>query len=352
MPPAIAAIGVGAALGAASAAIAGATAAGILAAAAIGGALSGLSALLAPKPPKLDLGTQRADTRHTVFSAVSPARWVPGRALVGGVMVYYGEANDGRTVRMAFVISEGACDAIERVWVDGDEVPMERTLSAAGNGEYILRPPAGNRYRGKISVTEYFAADGTQGAGLRNRVSDWTAEHKLEGVSWVHVRLDQPNYGNDIDKRFWHRLPEINFLVRGLKFTWPGQATPAWTDNAAAIRYWWLRTRRGIPDAAIDHASVRAAVSLCGAQVTADLPEGYDDYATTSARYAVNGVIHADDDPEQVEAELDFAWQGWVVETAGVHHFRPGADRPIARTVTPDDIIETGEVQPLTAVHS
>ena len=45
------------------------------------------------------------------------------------------------------------------------------------------------------------------------------------------------------------------------------------------------------------------------------------------------------------------AWQGWVVEAAGVHHFRPGTDRPVARTLKPGDIIAIEAIQPAPALQ-
>ena len=356
MPTSLIVIGIGALTGGLSAAIASTS---ILAGALIGGGLAALNYLLAPKPPTL--GSQRADTRHTVQAAVSPARWIVGRARVGGVLVFYKETNDGQDLHLALVLSEGACDQIERLWVDGEEVelvPTDRT----GDGESgrRLEPQENSTHRDKLTIYEYFRADGTEGDSLRTAVAEgmdtdaqgeWTTAHRLTGLSWVHVHLHQPKYGNNIDNRFWARTPELNFLVKGLKLTWPGQTAPTWTENAAAIRYWWLRTRRGLPAAAIDAASFRAAHSLCGETIHFSLPTGYEDYATSSMRYAVNGVIHADDDPERVEAELDFAWAGWAVELDGVYHFLPGADRPIARAITPDDIIAIEGIQPAPALQ-
>lgn len=316
----------------------------VAAGALIGGALAGVSTLLAPKPPKLDFGANRADTRHTVREAVSPARWIVGRARVGGVMVFYHEA-DKNNLHLALVLSEGTCDGIERVWADGDEIPLERD-------DQVLRPAPGDKHRGKITIHEYFAADGSEGQSLRAVAgSDWTTSHRLEGLSWVHVHLHQPDYGDTIDNRFWARLPELNFLVRGIKITWPGQTAPRWTENAAAIRYWWLRERRGVPVRAIDEAGFHEAYVLSSQTIHFALPEGYEDYATQSMRYAVNGVIHADDDPERIEAELDYAWQGWAVEAGGVYHFRPGVDRPVQRTITPDDIISIEAIRPAPALQ-
>ncbi len=347
MPAVIASAALGALSGGIGAAIAGTS---IWAGALIGGGLSALQSLLAPKPPKFDLdtGAARVDTRHTVREAVSPAHWVLGRARVGGTLVFYRES--GRTLDVALVLSEDACDGIERLWANGEEIAIARAARAQGG--HLIGPAAGSEYRGRIAIYEYFAADGTQGDSLRAAArNDWTAEHKLNGVSWVHVHLHQPDYGNDIDRRFWNRFPALEFLIRGLRLTWPGLDTPVWTDNAAALRYWWLTARRGIPAAAIDAASVRAAHSLCASQVTVGLPAGYEDYDPTSTRYTANRVVYADDDPERVEAEMDFAWAGHAVELDGVYHFRPGAERPVSRTITPDDIVSVPAIQPAPAIQ-
>ena len=313
-----------------------------------GAILGGLSQLLAPKLPTV--GAQRADTRHTVTSAVSPGRWIVGRARVGGVLIFYKEVdgpNGASDLHLALILSEGACDAIERIWVRDEELPVIRTArSGAGESGHTITPLRGTDYFGKLWIYEYFDADGSEGDSLQSAAgNDWTAEHRLNGLSWVHVHLRQPSY-SDADSRFWSSLPDLNFLVRGLKLTWPGQSAAVWSDNAAAIRYWWLRTRRGLPAAAIDKASFQAAFSLCEQIITFGLPDGYEDYADTGKRYAVNGVIYADDDPERVEDELDFAWQGWAVELDGGYHFRPGAERPIAGIIEPDDIIAIESIRP------
>ena len=44
----------------------------------------------------------------------------------------------------------------------------------------------------------------------------WTEQHKLEGVSGVHVEIIQPG------SNYWNELPKLEFLVMGKKFTWPG----------------------------------------------------------------------------------------------------------------------------------
>ena len=353
MPAVAAGVAFGAISGAATSFIL--TGAVVLKSVLISAALGGLRALLAPKPPKFEgLGASRPDTRSTVFSAVEPARWITGRARVGGLLAFWHErdgSGGAKDLHIAVVLCEGACDAIEAMWVDGKRVSITRAARAAGLGHLVQ--PSGGRYRGKLKVYEYFAANGQQGDTLRAAAPGvWTANHRLEGLSWVHVHLTQPPYGNDADKRVWARFPKLEFLVRGIKVTWPGQPTPVWTESAAALRYWWLRERRGVPDTAIDAASVMAAHTLCTQVIHLPLPADYTDFSNRSTRYAINGVVRADDDPVLVEAEMDYAWQGFAVEADGVYVFKPGAERVISRTITPDDIIEIKGVSPAPALQA
>ena len=195
--------------------------------------------------------------KNTIRSEIVPARWVLGEGVrTPGALAYYGSA--GREARMALVLGEGANERIaDHVWIDGQAVPLVRTVSTDGD---LLKPAAGSKFADKIEFREYFAGDGTQGLHLRTAVPPaqdneydhgvdssgnyiygdnptsgtefcrprgqaaepyvtpyptWDATHKLDGVSWVYVRLTQPEYGHDLDKRFWTRVPNLEFLIDG-----------------------------------------------------------------------------------------------------------------------------------------
>ena len=292
-----------------------------------------LSRALAPSAPRPE-----GAPATTIRAAVSPARWVLGRARVAGLLTWI--VARGSDVYMVLVVSEGACDRIDGVcWVRGDRVDLSRTSSADGD---ILRPTAGE-YRGKLEIHEFFRADGTQGAAVRAasaRVRTglrWTAAHRLVGKSFVLVKLTQPDYGRKVQNRFWQGLPELTFLVRGVKVAWPGQAAAAWTENATAIRWWWATERRGIPASEIQRAAFDAAFATC-----AETVDG-------APRYTVNGVVAADDDAASVEAQLDFAWQGAVVEVDGEQIFRPGTERVARLDVGVDDVVAEPLVLPAPA---
>ena len=321
----------------------------VLGYAALSAGLAGASLLLAPKPRLV--GTERADQAGTVVRAtVAAARWILGRARVGGVLIFVHERprliNDGADLHLAQALSESECTQILEIWIGGEAVPFTRTArTGTGESGFVLTPTGG--YANTFTVYEYFKADGAGGDSLV-AASDgrWTAAHKLNSISWVHIHLRQQNYKDDTNRRFWTRIPEMEFLVQGINFTYPGRVGKAWSRSAAAIRYWWLTVRRGVPPEAIDSGSVQAADLLCRTSITYTLSSQYAGYDNTAPRYSIDGVIYSDDDPERIEQEFDFCWQGSVIESNGVHFFRPGSDRTVVRALDTTDIMELTSIQP------
>ena len=273
-----------------------------------------------------------------------------GRARVGGVMVYAGEdANDDATLWLVLAISEGPIDSVERIWLGDESIPFTRTADG------VITPDPSSEYHGHMTLWEVFAGDGaTDGAGptaLRAATGgEWTTEHQLNGIAYVVARLTQ---GSGADGSVFAGVPNFNFLVKGMKITWPGQSTPTWTENAAALRWWYMRTVRGLPEAAFDTASVTEAIAWCGAaNIPVNRPDSsYRNWPEAEMRYAVNGVVQSGDPVEQVEAEMDFCWQGYAVEMDGVYHFRPGRDRNSSATIDDGDILELLACTPFPTVQ-
>ena len=380
---------------------------------------------------------------RTIKSEVVPVRWILGaKVRTPGVLCYFGSRD--REARMALILSEGACEKIDNlIWIDGQAVKLARATRSTGDK---LTPVAG-KYKDYIEIYEYFKADGAQGVDMRyektpisgetwssddtnfnetfpthttlfhqyvdqnnqtvtepfrTHFPDWTENHKLDGVSWVYVKLTQPEY-QDLNDRVWTRVPNLEFRVNGLKINWPGLVTTwatatsysvgdfvsndskdwrstvahtstaankptqansggsnwvedpspaASTENAAAIRHWWETVRRGRPASAIDSTDFTAAYNLCDQAVTVTLPSGYSGWNPTSKRYTINGVFSAGDDVSQVEDQLDAAWAGEVIESRGKLHFRPGKDSQNAiQTITDSDIIEPPVIKPWPALQ-
>ena len=302
----------------------------------------------------------------TLRAASTPAKWILGRARTAGLLVRYLENEDGTECYAFVVVGEGECTQIEKVWVQGEEVPIatsasgihpldHRTVTLRGTGRYLGRARFDVRLNARgnpgitLPSTAFIPQIGEGNAGL----DDYRrSTHTFTDLSWVFCTFNQNNYGDSVTNRFWtsHPINRLEFLIKGLKITWPGQSTPQWTENAAAIRYWFMRERMGIPAEAFDEASVRAAISLCGETVTTPLPAGYSGYSGTAIRYAVNMVINSTDSVSAILHELDFAWQGHAVEVNGVWHFRPGVDRPITQHLRASAMLAPGTAAPTPAI--
>ena len=132
----------------------------------IGTAISVASSLavryLIPRSNGISAARTGPAARQTIRSEIVNARWIMGESRLPGVLCYWGA--NGAEARMGLILAEGPCESIEKVWIDGHAVQLERTASTDGD---LLVPVAGSKYRDKIEIREYFAADGTQGSHLR-----------------------------------------------------------------------------------------------------------------------------------------------------------------------------------------
>ena len=249
----------------------------------------------------------------------APAEDAYGRALVDGLLVDHYE--DGQDLHLIYVLSRGACDAIEAVVIDGDYLLVGGRQATGDGGNqlninlsllaYTSASVPKRNYAEKIAVWEYLNANGAAHASL-NDIPTWTVEHTLDGLSYAHVKLTQPG-----DNSFYTQGPRIQFLVRGRKITWPGQTTPKWTDNAAAIRHFYhtqtASQRRRVPASIINTAAFQTAYDLCNEEIT-HVADEYKAVLSTVSVENVLGVagnrrfIYFDRDSHGSQTAGDDAW--------------------------------------------
>lgn len=192
----------------------------------------------------------------------------------------------------------------------------------------------------------------TNGKSLRDaQPQEWTDEHKLQGLTWCHIELTQPKYGNDIDKRFWNNIPDIQVLIQGKWITWPEQLVAKWTDNAAAIRYWYMVTRLARPSRYIDSTSVVKAFEKCEESVKTELTGDYSHFVNDHKRYTIDGLISSGDDIETILSEMDQAWQGNVIYRDGMYYFEVGEEPTEFVAIDRNTIIDSVQIQPAPALQ-
>lgn len=349
---------------------------------------------------------------------------------------YYkpGSRNNLRRAWMVLAISEGPVEAIEKVYVDGREVrtiinsagtvvvphpdgwnnkiaDLERRKTALGCNEPsgTLDPKIAEAcadldaeladlknedefdwYLGSIPAMRITIDKGDTGKsdadrralgettynndpeGIPVALSNWTAEHKLEGVAWALVELLAWDDGED-NRSSWNSLPVIEFLVKGIK------PDGTWTENTATLAKWYYKERVGLTDD--DLSGVTEAETICSnvitvpnvsestttglitAQQVLELLYGDDEaqwpaveirtkvLAEWNARFAgsqnarprfyFNGVITGEQSREELEQQFAQAMVGSLVKSGGKIHFRPGASRSSSATISETDIIDS-----------
>ena len=287
----------------------------------------------------------RSQARRLEFESVARRRVVLGEARVGGAVALMEVSGTGKTktLHMVVVLGDGSYDSIQEVWIDGKKLTYTRAAGTSGEEKFHLLTGTGD-YAGYFSCHEYFAADGSQGSACRtNTAAD--ANFALNGVSWAYLQLTQNNYSDASDRVWKSARPRVEFVVRGLKFEYPGSnAGGEWTRNAAAIHYWRLKYRKRVSDQVIDVPSFNAAYAVCNETVNTVLPSsGYDNYKSSDIRYAIDGVVWSNEEEEGLIQEMNKAWGGHLVEHSGTYYFRPGVDRPATDHFGEKDIVSTGD---------
>ena len=266
-----------------------------------------------------------SQTRTVTIDSTTAARWVLGRARTAGFLTWVKEEGED-AIHIVYTLSEGPCQALHKVYIEGEDLNItEEGTTYSGATSFL--PGSSSDYRGKVEFW-FYSGDSRTGAPASLAAVDssyWNSTHTGGNLCFVHAKYTQPNYGQgtqevDYDTRFWTGVPQINFVLDGIKITWPGQTTPVWTRNAAAIRYWYETERLDRPSSAIDEASVRAAVTTCGTRVGSD--------RGTDIRFSIDGILTSDDRPSDILGEMDFAMQGFVFEQDGKLKMVPGREVP------------------------
>lgn len=237
-----------------------------------------------------------------------------------------------------------------RIWGRWEFAFENRTSAYTETGRLLVDAPGDLREALRftpyldpsVPAPQRWASVRLAGAGLPT-AERWTEEHRLDGVAGVHVEIIQPGVN------YWATLPDVEFLVRGRRIAWPGQAEPEWTENAAVVMWAFLTEFLGVSPARIDLASFRSAVARCGEVLRYELPPkpaGQDDaFSGESLRYSANGIVYGDDDLERVRQELQFAMGGRVLRRNGVWRFVVGEAREPVLTIRDSDLLGEPETQ-------
>jgi len=263
------------------------------------GALAGaaLAFYVSSQQDKLDTGSLRASepSSQTLRSSKAAARYVLGRVSTGGVLAWgqeqAGDQTDGEWLHMVYVLSEGAIDGLEDIYL-GEEVVQ--AYGEHASYELVVDPAQVNAF-------------------LQANCPDWRDTQIGRGLSYVRLSF---KYSAE---KYPSGIPDVRFVIRGRRDIYdPRTGMTGYSANTALHILWFLRNRCGVPDDEIVFASFANSASVCDESVAN--PDG-----STSPRYHSGCVIGADESRTQVMQKLEAACGGKLIRVGGRWMLQVGA---------------------------
>lgn len=232
---------------------------------------------------------------QTVRSSKAPARFILGRVSTGGVLVWAqeqaGDQADGEWVHLVYVLSEGAVDALEAIYLGEEEIA---TFGSFASYELVVNPNQVNAF-------------------LRANCPDWKDTQIGRGLSFVRLSLKHN------PEKFPSGIPNVRFVVRGRNDLYdPRTGMAGYSENTALHLLWFLRTRCKVPDDEIVFETFASAANVCDESV--GNPDG-----SSGIRYRTGCVIGADEQRTNVIQKLEESCAGQLIRVGGKWMLQAGA---------------------------
>lgn len=281
-------------------------------------ALGYLASALAPKPP----GMGSAATGGYEVAGIGPAQHhaiIYGTSKCGGVIVYKEATDNNKYLHIVVAIAGHEVEEITSIYLN-DEV-----LTLDGSGDST----SPDKYDGFVRVIKHLGADDqvADAALISASAGKWTADHRLQGIAYVYIRLE---FNADA---FPNGEPAISFLVKGKKIYNPNTSATAWSDNAALCLRDYLTSVNGLnaSDSEIDDTLFAAAANVCDETVT--LAAG-----GTEKRYTANGSFTTADTPRGLIDNLLTSLAGTIWNAQGKWRLKAAAYTTPLVAFTEDDL--------------
>jgi len=290
--------------------------------AAASAALSSASQSLSPKPKLGDFASFSSDATgrtQMVKQPITARRAVYGETRVSGPLAFIESTDDDQYLHLVVLLASHECQQISTIYLNDEAL----TLDGSGNAT------APSRYNGKVRVKKRLGTTTqTADSDLVSEVDGWTADHRLQGIAYIYVRLEF-----DADA-FPNGIPNISALVQGKKLYDPRDTTTAYSTNPAlVIRDYLTNASYGFAAASdeIDDTAFQTAANICDESVT--LAAG-----GTESRYECHGTIDSANAPRQVLEGLLSACSGTMTYTNGKFGIKAGKYVSPTLTLTNDDL--------------
>ena len=285
-------------------------------------ALSSAAQQLSPKPKLGDftnLAFDATNRTQMVKQPITSRRAVYGQTRVSGPLAFIGTTESDQYLHLVVLLASHECQEITTVFLNDEAL----TLDGSGN---VTAP---SRYNGKARVKKHLGTDTqTADSDLVSEVSEWTNDHRLQGICYLYVRLEF-----DPDA-FPNGIPNVSALVKGKKLFDPRDSTTAFSTNPAlVIRDYLTNTSYGFSAATaeIDDTAFQTAANICDESVS--LAAG-----GTESKYECHGTIDSANAPRQTLEGLLTSCGGIMTFTNGKFGIKAAKYVAPSVTLTNDDL--------------
>ncbi|EKE75180.1 phage tail protein [Gallaecimonas xiamenensis] len=311
------------------------------AAIAIGIGAAALTYAATPDVSGMSYSNAANSQQQMIRSPNEPRRYVYGRAMVSGPMVFASESGaDNKYLHLVVPLATHRCDAVESVYFD-DKVAWSSSTGMA------------SEYAGKARIKVHLGDQTTADPDLVAECSDWTAEHVGREITYFYVRLEHDT------EVFPNGVPNIKALLRGKpvydprldstvggtgSHRWNDPSTWEWSDNWGLCVLDFTRFSSGIgaEQDEIDLDTFAAAAN------DSDQPV-YTDAENVERRFTCNGTWQADQTPSTILEQMLTAGLGTHVYVYGQYRLYAGVYQgPPVVTLTEDDAAGQITVRPYT----
>ena len=265
-----------------------------------------MEALNPTEEPDLD---DQADREQIYKSAVASRRMIYGVAKVGGVLVFAEDSGSKNEYRhLAIAVAAHSCYGIPTIWIND----VDSTDSA---------------YTNKVWTYVHLGAD-DQAADqvMVDECDHWTANHRLRGITWVHIKY--------LKSAFPDNITSLSYLVYGKNDIYDSRTgLTGWTDNWALCCNDWFLTLMKCTAGEVDNDLVEAAATVSDQNVVSNAAG-----TETENRYTCNGAIDLKGTALEGLGTLLKAGAGYASFSGGVWRLFAGAYSAPVANLDEDDL--------------
>jgi hypothetical protein len=281
------------------------------------------------------------------INPIAPRQIVYGQTKVGGTIVYAkSNGTDNAYLNIIVAIAGHEIQSIEKIFINKKEVTAtsatedSTTVFTVTNTDFVNTENSNAFASGRLIKYAFgLGADNQEMNGFTIANTDFTADHDLKGIAYVHFKMTY-------DQSKLTSLPEINFEIKGKKVYDPRSSSTAWTTNPALIvRDILTDTRFGlkaissndtlneINDNTSALGNFVAAANACEVQVA-------DSSGSNHNKYTANGFFNASTSASESIQGVLSSCAGKVTFTNGQFNVFVGVTQTPSLTITDDDLIK------------